>query len=613
MNIYRNIFLAGGTGSWGHELIYQLLNLSSELFIKKIIVYSRGELAQVETERKFKKLAEEKNVELKFIIGDIRDYDALLEATKEVDLIFLLSALKHVPVCEKQAEEAIKTNINGTLNIIKSAIQNKVSKIVDVSTDKACEPVNFYGLTKAIGEHLILNNNCLTEFVCVRGGNAMGSNGSVIPLFIKQIKENNYVTITDPNMTRFFISLHDAIQLLLTAVYEDLNNCILVIKMKSIKMETLAKLLIQEYGDSNTEIKKIPIRKGEKMHEVLVSKYEAEKTKDFNHRYFLIDVNELYDNKFKDANITEYSSKENILTIPDSYKLLLSSNFIRKKRIAILGSTGLIGHVLYQYLKERDCYELYPINRDNFNLREPQNITNLCHYLKELNPDFIVNCIGTLIEQSNNDFEIAKITNIFLPNSLESYFYESKTRIIHLSTNCVFDGIDNYPYDENSLPNEKSNYGLSKISGEINNEKDLTIRTSIIGPEIRKNKTGLFDWFMNQKEKCSGYTNHIWNGLCVTTLVKLIELLFFENISGILHLYSQESISKFDLLYKINKIFNKNIEIKPLSKEDYIINKCLKSIYNKKYLDIFNVIPFYDKQLGEMKSWISEHKEMYSK
>jgi FlaA1/EpsC-like NDP-sugar epimerase len=180
------IFVSGATGSWGQTLITMLL---SKYNVEEIVCFSRGELQQVLMKRKFN------NPKLKFVIGDVRDYEAVQSATKNVDYIFHLAALKHVPVCEENVQETIKTNITGTINIVNAAIKNHVKKVIDVSSDKAVEPINLYGMSKAVGEKVIIQANELsdyTKFVCIRGGNVMGSSGSVIPLFIEQIKKATF-------------------------------------------------------------------------------------------------------------------------------------------------------------------------------------------------------------------------------------------------------------------------------------------------------------------------------------------------------------------------------------------------------------------------------------
>lgn len=212
------ILITGGTGSWGQTLTRMLLE---EYNVKEIVVFSRGELQQVLMQRKFK------NDKIKFVIGDVRDYEAVKFATKNVDYIFHMAALKHVPICEDHPQEAIKTNITGTTNIVNAAIENRVKKVIDVSTDKAVEPLNLYGMTKAVGEKLIIQANDLsdyTKFVCIRGGNVMGSNGSVIPFFIEQIKSGGPITITDNRMTRFFLTLEEAIHLLFKASIDSIGG-----------------------------------------------------------------------------------------------------------------------------------------------------------------------------------------------------------------------------------------------------------------------------------------------------------------------------------------------------------------------------------------------------
>lgn len=190
------ILITGATGSWGHELVKQLLAKNP----KEIRIFSRNEASQVAMQRKFK------DDRLRFIIGDIRDKDSIVTACHQVDLLFHLAALKHVPVCEDQPLEALKTNVIGTQNVIEAAIVNEVKKVVNISTDKAANPANFYGMTKAISEQLITHANLLTEktkFVTIRGGNVLGTSGSVIYVFKEQIETTGKVSITDKRMTRF--------------------------------------------------------------------------------------------------------------------------------------------------------------------------------------------------------------------------------------------------------------------------------------------------------------------------------------------------------------------------------------------------------------------------
>jgi UDP-N-acetylglucosamine 4,6-dehydratase/5-epimerase len=269
----KRILITGGTGSWGNELTDQLLTKGAA----EIIIFSRGEIKQVEMQRHFM------NDKLTFVIGDVRDYDAVKRAMQGVDFVFHLAALKHVPICENQPEEAIKSNITGTLNAVNAAIECKVKKFIDVSTDKAVDPINLYGMTKGVGERIVIQANCRTketEFVCIRAGNVIGTNGSVIPYFIKQIKETNSVMITDASMTRFFLPVKKAITLLLYAAEEGQGGEIYVMKMPSFLILDLAKVLIAGHGDEKTFIYSKGAREGEKVHEVLVSELESKRAFD---------------------------------------------------------------------------------------------------------------------------------------------------------------------------------------------------------------------------------------------------------------------------------------------------------------------------------------------
>ena len=278
----KTILITGGTGSWAHELTKQLLDKDP----KMIILLSRGELAQVLTDRKFN------DDRLKFIIGDVRDAEAIDRLFSiGIDYVFHMAALKHVPVCENQPQEAIKTNIDGTINVINSAIKHKIKKVIDVSTDKAVSPTNLYGFTKAVGEKLIIHANTLskdTDFVCIRGGNVLGSNGSVVPLFIDQIKKFNKITVTDELMTRFFLSLPEAITLLFQTTENSVGGETFVMNMPSFYIGDLANVLIKHYGDDNTSIDIIGLREGEKEHEVLISEHESHRANIFNEDYYIM-------------------------------------------------------------------------------------------------------------------------------------------------------------------------------------------------------------------------------------------------------------------------------------------------------------------------------------
>ena len=320
------IFVSGATGSWGQTLIAMLLEKYN---VKEIICFSRGELQQVLMKRKFN------NSKLKFIIGDIRDYEAVRIATKNVDYIFHLAALKHVPVCEENVQETIKTNVNGTTNIVNAAIENRVKKVIDVSSDKAVEPINLYGMTKAVGEKIIVQANDLsdyTKFVCIRGGNVMGSSGSVIPFFIEQIKSGGPITITDVKMTRFFLTLEEAILLLFKASIDSIGGETFVMNMPACYIKDLAEVLMDEYGV--VEVKETGMRPGEKLDEMLISHHESQLSFCYDNNYFLTlpaGYNQALATRYQDHTpfpYNEFSSVTKIMNKQEIKEMLKKGKFI---------------------------------------------------------------------------------------------------------------------------------------------------------------------------------------------------------------------------------------------------------------------------------------------
>lgn len=329
--MYQNkvILVTGGTGSWGHELIKQLLTYNPE----KVVVFSRGEKAQVEMKVHFD------DSRLKFIVGDIRDYESVEYATLGVDFIFHLAALKHVTICEFQPCEAIKTNIMGTHNVIKAAVKNQVKKVVYVSTDKAVEPLNLYGMTKGVGERLMIQANLLsdyTQFVCIRAGNVLGSNGSVVPLFKQQIEINHEITLTDNQMTRYFMTIDDAIGLLFKAVSLSVGGEIFVVRMEAYRITDIAKVLIEASGWQDVTIKEVGIRPGEKMNEVLVSEHEASQTYEIGSDYYVIlpastlsKTKEHYSTlQLPAVNFQKYTSEDELLGQKEAAEILKKGKFI---------------------------------------------------------------------------------------------------------------------------------------------------------------------------------------------------------------------------------------------------------------------------------------------
>jgi len=331
-SLFKNtrVLITGGTGSWGQVLTTQLLLKNP----KEIIIFSRGELGQVSMQRKFQ------NSKIRYIIGDIRDSDAINQACKNVDYVFHLAALKHVPVCEEQPQEAIKTNIQGTINLINASINNKVKKVIDVSTDKAVDPLNLYGMTKAVGEKLIIRANNLsdTRFVCIRGGNVMGSNGSVIPFFKDQIKSGS-VKITDFQMTRYFLTLNEAIELLFKATEKSGGGETFVMNMPACYIKELAQVLIEDSDLKNIKISEIGMRPGEKLDELLISQHESPNTYIVDDAYYVIiptlpipSSKKVFEKIAKTCikvSFKEFSSKTKIMNKNEIKTMLKNGGFIK--------------------------------------------------------------------------------------------------------------------------------------------------------------------------------------------------------------------------------------------------------------------------------------------
>ena len=304
------ILITGGTGSWGQELTAQLLRDHKP---KEIRIYSRGEHKQVEMRRTFS------NARIKFYIGDVRDKSRLMLAARNADTIFHLAALKHVPVCEENPWEAVQTNIVGTQHVIEAASANNVKKVVYVSSDKAVDPFNLYGATKSCGEQLIIdaNRHHTTRFVCIRAGNVIGTNGSVIPLFREQALNGTQLTITDERMTRFFMRRKDAIGLLLKAVQDAHGGEILVTKMPACRITDVAHVFSKRLAKAKSNVKIIGMRPGEKLYEVLVSRYEVPNTYDLGNYYVILppgnpgSVHAIYAKKKLTRSLKEEYNSEN--------------------------------------------------------------------------------------------------------------------------------------------------------------------------------------------------------------------------------------------------------------------------------------------------------------
>lgn len=312
----KTILVTGGTGSIGSEIVRQLLKENP----KAIRIFSRGEEKQFYMQRE---LRDHTNV--RFLIGDVRDYRRVEYACKDVDIIFHAAAMKHVPASEYNPMEAVKTNVIGTQNVIEAAITNNVEKFVSVSTDKVVSPTNTMGATKLLSEKIVMAANQYkgtteTKFSCVRFGNVMGSSGSVIPLFCKQIENNEDITLTDSEMTRFMMSIPQAASLVLSAAKNSMYGETYVLKMPAIKILDLAEALITEFNRTHKEsytgkIKVIGPRPGEKLYEELMTNDEIERSFENNEMYIIppIYYSENAYTHLEHIKITSYSSDDTTL------------------------------------------------------------------------------------------------------------------------------------------------------------------------------------------------------------------------------------------------------------------------------------------------------------
>lgn len=299
------LLITGGTGSFGNAVLNKFLNSN----IKEIRIFSRDEKKQHDMR------VEMKNDKLKFYIGDVRDIDSISNALKNVDYVFHAAALKQVPSCEFYPIEAVRTNILGTENVLNAAIINHVKKVVCLSTDKAVYPINAMGISKAMMEKIMVaksRNSGDTTIVGTRYGNVMASRGSVIPLFQEQIINNEPITITDPNMTRFMMTLDDAVELVVYAFENGNSGDIFVQKSPASTIGELA-IALKKIYNSNVPIKIIGTRHAEKLYETLLSKEELLLSEDLGDYYRIKADN-------RDLNYNKYFSEGiNIATTLDDY------------------------------------------------------------------------------------------------------------------------------------------------------------------------------------------------------------------------------------------------------------------------------------------------------
>ncbi|MCS5528707.1 MAG: polysaccharide biosynthesis protein, partial [Nitrosopumilus sp.] len=279
----KKILITGGTGSLGNALTQRLLEQGADT----IRIFSRNESKQLEMESKFN------DDRLRFLIGDVRDYERLERAVEDIDIVFHAAALKHVPVIEYNPFEAIKTNILGSQNVINACLHENVDRAICVGTDKAVSPLNTYGATKLLMEKLFVTaKNYLkkerhqTKFIALRYGNVLGSSGSVIPKFIDQIKNKEKLTITDSSMTRFSISMNEALDFILKATEIGKGSEIFVPKLKAYSILDVKDALFELLGETEEQV--VGIRPGEKLDEVLINKDEMKYTWEYQNMYMVI-------------------------------------------------------------------------------------------------------------------------------------------------------------------------------------------------------------------------------------------------------------------------------------------------------------------------------------
>lgn len=275
-------------------------------------------------------------------------------------------------------------------------------------------------------------------------------------------------------------------------------------------------------------------------------------------------------------------------------------------KILILGSEGMLGHVVKRYF-EINGYETYCTSRNKKNkyyFDVMENISKIDLIVEEIKPDVVINCIGILNKVAEENKKLAVMINSYLPHYLDELSSQKNYKFIHVSTDCVFDGKKGQ-YSKDNFRDATSFYGQSKALGEINNNRNITLRTSIVGPDENPNGIGLFQWFMNQENTAKGYTKVIWTGITTIQFAKCMKEAIENNLSGLFHVINGKEISKYDLLNLFNKYFNKNITIFP--DDSYSSNKSL--ILNDNDFK-FN-IPSYDAMVKEMKDWVILNKDLY--
>jgi len=329
----KTLLITGGTGSFGTAVLRRFLDTE----IREIRIFSRDEKKQEDLRIRLS------NPKVKFLIGDVRDYNSLLPAMEGVDYVFQAAALKQVPSCEFYPLEAVKTNVLGTENVLNAAIAKGVERVIALSTDKAVYPINAMGISKALMEKILVAKSRFvdpgkTTLCCTRYGNVMASRGSVIPLFIKQIKEGSPLTVTDPNMTRFLMSLDDAVDLVLYAYQNGQQGDTFVQKAPASTIGDLARALVELF-EADNEIRVIGTRHGEKLHETLLTREEMAHAGDLGGYYRIpADNRDLNYNKYFVEGTREHSLADDYnsqnterLDVPRVKEKLLGLELVRNE------------------------------------------------------------------------------------------------------------------------------------------------------------------------------------------------------------------------------------------------------------------------------------------
>ena len=334
----KTLLITGGTGSFGNAVLNRFLRTD----IGEIRIFSRDEKKQDDMRHDFQARMPEVANKIKFYIGDVRNKSTLKYAMKGVDYVFHAAALKQVPSCEFFPMEAVKTNVIGTDNTLDAAIDAGVKCVICLSTDKAAYPINAMGITKAIEEKIAVAKSRVsgnTKICCTRYGNVMCSRGSVIPLWIDQIRKDNPITLTEPKMTRFIMSLEEAVDLVLFAFEHGQNGDILVQKAPACTIQTQAEAVCELFGGKKEDIKVIGIRHGEKMYETLLTNEECAKAEDMGNFYRVPADNRTlnYDKYFTEGNIeremlTEFNSNNTkLLTVEETKAKIASLTYIQNE------------------------------------------------------------------------------------------------------------------------------------------------------------------------------------------------------------------------------------------------------------------------------------------